>query len=76
MKTKLNYKLIACFLIGIGSGLRGIAQETQLTGADHPLVDNSFNGTAWALGLLLMFAVAFLFYTLGKFSSLGVAGRQ
>ena len=71
MKTKLNYKLIACFLTVIGTGLTGIAQETKLSAADHPQVDNSFNGTAWALGLFLMFAVAFLFYTLGRFSSLG-----
>jgi cytochrome c oxidase cbb3-type subunit 3 len=70
MKNKFNYKTIICFLIAFGFSVSVIAQEVNQASIDHPLVDNNFNGVAWGLGTVLIFAVAFLFYTLGRFSSL------
>lgn len=71
MSNKLNYKIITCFLLAWGFTISAFAQEAQEASVDHTLLDNNFNGTAWGLGTILLFSVAFLFYTLGKFSSLG-----
>jgi cytochrome c oxidase cbb3-type subunit III len=76
MRIKLNYKLFACFILTCGFALSAIAQEAEVASVDHPLVDNNFNGTAWGLGTVLIFAVAFLFYTLGRFRSLGETEKQ
>lgn len=76
MRNKFNHKVIACFFIAFCFSLSAIAQESATVGADHPLVDNGFNGAAWALGCVLIFAVSFLFYTIGKFSSLGETEKQ
>src|SRR5690349_18506679 len=73
MRKKFNYKFIACLCISFGFTLPATAQEAidaSVKSVDHPLVDNNFNGMAWGLGIVLMFAVSFLFYTLGRFSTL------
>lgn len=70
MRKKFNFKFIACFLLAVGFSLSSLAQEKVAIAVDNPLVDNNFNGMAWGLGTVLIFAVAFLFYTIGRFSSL------
>ncbi|GAA4752827.1 cbb3-type cytochrome c oxidase N-terminal domain-containing protein [Flavisolibacter ginsenosidimutans] len=44
------------------------AQEKTIS---HPLVDNNYNGTAWALATVLLFAFGGLIYVFSKFSALG-----
>ncbi|RYZ26585.1 MAG: c-type cytochrome, partial [Chitinophagaceae bacterium] len=75
MRNKFN-KIIACISIAFCFTLPVIAQDAAVTNVDHPLVDNSFNGVAWVLGCVLIFAISFLFYTLGKFSSLSQTEKQ
>src|SRR5215204_6070316 len=70
MRNKFNYKIISCFLLASSLASSALAQDAKEVAVDNALVDNNFNGLSWALGTLLMFAVAFLFYTLGRFSSL------
>jgi len=71
MRNKFNYKFIACFFASFAFSLSLTAQKTAQASVDHPLVDNEFNGMAWGLGTVLIFAVAFLFYALGRFNTLG-----
>lgn len=71
MRNKFNYKIITTFFVACGFSLTALTQEVEKASIDHPLVDNNFNGMAWSLGTLLIFAVAFLFYALGRMSSLG-----
>ena len=73
MRKKFNYKFIVFLCISFGLTLPAMAQEAieaSVKSVDHPLVDNNFNGMAWGLGIVLMFAVSFLFYTLRRFSTL------
>ena len=70
MRNKFSYKLIVCGLIASGMTLTSLAQEIKVAATDHPLVDNNYNGVAWGLGSVLIFAVAALFYLLGRFSTL------
>ena len=76
MRNKFNYKFIVCFLLASGISFAAFAEEAVKTGVDHPLVDNNLNGLAWALGIVLTFAVAFLFYVLGRMSSLSETAKQ
>lgn len=70
MRKNVSYKFIVCFLLAGGYSLSALAQESAAIAVDNPLVDNNFNGLAWGLGVVLMFAVAFLFYTIGRFTTL------
>jgi cytochrome c oxidase cbb3-type subunit III len=66
MKNKFNHKLIACLLIADGLTIPGVAQNASQASIDHPLVDNNYNGVAWAFGAVLLLAVALLSYLLGR----------
>jgi cytochrome c oxidase cbb3-type subunit III len=67
MRKKVKYKAISFLVLASGITLTGVAQEASVS---NPLVDDNYNGIAWGLGTVLTFGVAFLFYTLGKMSSL------
>ena len=76
MRKNINYKNIFTFLFITGLSFKSLAQEAVDNGIDNPFVDNNYNGLAWGLGTVLIFAVAFLFYLLGKMSSLGETDKK
>jgi cytochrome c oxidase cbb3-type subunit 3 len=54
-------------LLASSTSLAALAQEKAAT---NPLVDDNYNGLAWGLGTLLLFVVAFLFFIIGRMSTL------
>lgn len=73
MRNKPGSKFLLCFLLCCSASLPLMAQDNA---PSNPMVDDSLNGTAWALGLMLIFAVAFLFYLLGQMSTLTEPEKQ
>ncbi|WP_205573277.1 cbb3-type cytochrome c oxidase N-terminal domain-containing protein [Flavisolibacter nicotianae] len=65
---RTNTKRIFCFLGVLGAHVAALAQEKTVS---NPLVDDSFNGTAWGLGILLLFGFLGLVFVMRKFGSLG-----
>ena len=76
MRNKFNYKFIVCFLAASGFTLSALAKEASQASIDHPLVDNNYNGVAWGLGIVIIFAVALLFYVFGRMSALVETEKQ
>lgn len=68
MNNKLTAKTIILTCLFSGITFMGRAQEQSVT---NPLVDDSYNGTAWALGLLLLFAFFGLVFVMSRFGKLG-----
>lgn len=70
MRNKIKNKRFACVMAICGLSMTAMAQEAKTSAIANPIVDNNYNGMAWGLGIALTFAVACLFYLLGRFSTL------
>lgn len=68
MRTNANAKIILCSMVALGFCLTALAQEKAV---DNALVDNQNNGTAWGIGLMLLFAFFGLVFVMRRFGSLG-----
>lgn len=65
---RTNAKRIFFFLVVLGAHVAASAQVKAVT---NPLVDDSLNGTAWGLGILILFGFSGLVFVMRRFASLG-----